>query len=469
MKRYLPLSVLLLILCLFAVFSPVQAQEEAPETPIYIVQGGDTLWNIARRLHVPYGQLLEENGLTEDSAIHPGEKLTVPGLDSIRGVLTTREVAYGESLSSLSDRYRIGEGTLVRLNRLTSPQELYVGVSVVLLGDEDGEVVEYGGKRVTVRLGQSLLEAAVEEGFNPWTVVADNDLRGTWDVLPGGVVQVPGAADEGPGAFPAPIDRVGFSPSSFVQGNTMVFRVDAPPDATIQGKLGDRQLHFFPRGDGFVALQGISAVAETGLKPLSLHGELADGTPFAHQQMVRVESDEYNYVPINGVPPQTVSVELSQKEHDKLASYAAEVTPKKMWTGPFKVPVPPKYKTPGPLYGDRRSFNGSGYFFYHSGIDFSTYAFGIDIYAAASGTVVYTARDSLIYGGVTMIDHGWGVYTVYGHQQEILVQEGQRVEAGQVIGKVGSTGRSTGPHLHWEVWVGGETVDPTVWLENRYP
>ena len=68
-----------------------------------------------------------------------------------------------------------------------------------------------------------------------------------------------------------------------------------------------------------------------------------------------------------------------------------------------------------------------------------------------------------------MLDHGWGIYTVYGHQSETLVEVGQQVEAGQVIGRVGTTGRSTGPHLHWEVWAGGVQVDPQQWLTQTYP
>ena len=68
-----------------------------------------------------------------------------------------------------------------------------------------------------------------------------------------------------------------------------------------------------------------------------------------------------------------------------------------------------------------------------------------------------------------MINHGWGVYTGYMHQSEILVKPGDIVKAGQLIGRVGGTGRVQGPHLHWEVWVGGVQVDPLDWLEQAYP
>ena len=93
---------------------------------------------------------------------------------------------------------------------------------------------------------------------------------------------------------------------------------------------------------------------------------------------------------------------------------------------------------------------------------------GGNILAPAPGKVVFVGSQ-LLHGNTTMINHGWGVYTLYAHQSEFLVQEGDRVKAGDIIGRVGSTGRSNGPHLHWEVWVGGIQVDPMDWLVDSYP
>ena len=68
-----------------------------------------------------------------------------------------------------------------------------------------------------------------------------------------------------------------------------------------------------------------------------------------------------------------------------------------------------------------------------------------------------------------IIDHGWGVYTGYWHQSQSLVKTGDKIIGGQVIGLVGGTGRVTGAHLHWEVWVGGVQVSPLDWLTGSYP
>jgi murein DD-endopeptidase MepM/ murein hydrolase activator NlpD len=98
----------------------------------------------------------------------------------------------------------------------------------------------------------------------------------------------------------------------------------------------------------------------------------------------------------------------------------------------------------------------------HEGIDIGV-SYGTPIHAAASGTVIYCGWEGG-YGNLVAIDHGGGVATAYGHQSAIAVTCGQQVTQGQVIGYVGSTGHSTGPHLHFEVRVNGNPVDPLGYL-----
>ncbi|HWH00058.1 MAG TPA: M23 family metallopeptidase [Pilimelia sp.] len=99
---------------------------------------------------------------------------------------------------------------------------------------------------------------------------------------------------------------------------------------------------------------------------------------------------------------------------------------------------------------------------------------GIDI-AAATGTPVRAAADGVVrkaswyggYGNAVIIDHGGGVSTLYAHNSSLTVKPGERVRAGQLVAKVGSTGDSTGPHLHFEVEVDGKKVDPRPWFARR--
>jgi murein DD-endopeptidase MepM/ murein hydrolase activator NlpD len=98
----------------------------------------------------------------------------------------------------------------------------------------------------------------------------------------------------------------------------------------------------------------------------------------------------------------------------------------------------------------------------HEGIDIGA-ATGTPIYAAAGGTVIYAGWESG-YGNLTVIDHGNGLATAYGHQSQIAVSNGQTVSRGQLTGYVGSTGHSTGPHLHFEVRANGTPVNPLSYL-----
>ncbi len=99
----------------------------------------------------------------------------------------------------------------------------------------------------------------------------------------------------------------------------------------------------------------------------------------------------------------------------------------------------------------------------HPAVDFAG-TMGVAIYAADNGVVVYAGWNDRGYGNVTVIDHGNGYQTLYGHQSEIKVSCGQSVLKGSVIGLMGSTGRSTGPHLHFEMWYNGSHVSPHSFL-----
>lgn len=100
---------------------------------------------------------------------------------------------------------------------------------------------------------------------------------------------------------------------------------------------------------------------------------------------------------------------------------------------------------------------------YHTGIDIANEA-GTPIYAAADG-VVRHAGWGQGYGMCEVIDHGFGYSTLYGHMSELLVKEGAKVKRGQLIGRMGSTGTSTGNHLHYEVWTGGVPRNPMPYLQ----
>ena len=103
---------------------------------------------------------------------------------------------------------------------------------------------------------------------------------------------------------------------------------------------------------------------------------------------------------------------------------------------------------------------------FHSGIDIST-PIGTRIFAPADGVILSAATQGA-YGNSIIVDHGYGVVTRYGHLDAYAVRPGQRVRRGDLIGFVGSTGRSTGPHLHYEVWVRDQAQNPIHFILDEY-
>lgn len=459
------LSVLLLFFLLMP-FQDGKAQSETPAGPIYIVQEGDSLTAIAERFGVSIDDLIAYNRLTNPDFLKPGDQLIIPGLEGIEGQLQTKPVVLGDTLRSLSRRYQFPEAMLVKLNHLSSPDELYLGSNLVLLTRSDEKL--YNRRRMIIN-GQSLLELAVLENVNPWFLVAANGLPGSWAGLPGDVLALPGDEPEGPGALPPSLQSVSLEPLPLVQGKTAVVRVEADQGIHLAGELAGRGLHFFFEDNGDqVALQGIYARQEPGVYPLSLKGSFADGTTFGFAQLVLIKDGGYPYDPSLPVDPVTIDPEVTEPENMQWTALVSVVTPEKYWQGAFSAPVEAVFAECFPSrFGSRRSYNYGPYDYFHTGLDFCGQV-GNNVYAPAEGVVVFTGFLT-VRGNATVIDHGWGIYTAYLHQSEILVQTGERVEKGQLIGKVGATGRVSGPHLHWEVIVGGVQVDPMDWLEREYP
>jgi len=132
-------------------------------------------------------------------------------------------------------------------------------------------------------------------------------------------------------------------------------------------------------------------------------------------------------------------------------SRVAAPRPAPGWSRPAVGPISSLY---GPRWGSM-----------HRGVDIAA-PYGSTVRAAFSGTV----KKAGWYGGygkIVIIDHGDGLETYYGHNSEFLVEEGQKVRAGMPIAKVGSTGHSTGPHVHFEVLLNGERLDPMPYLRKR--
>ncbi|MBT9313216.1 M23 family metallopeptidase [Leptothoe kymatousa] len=150
-------------------------------------------------------------------------------------------------------------------------------------------------------------------------------------------------------------------------------------------------------------------------------------------------------------------------EFDRVAEFKRIVTPERRWQGPL---VRPSQGYVSTVFGVRRYYNGVfAEDYYHRGVDYAA-ATGAPVVSPAAGTIRLVGRvaDGFeIHGNTIGIDHGQGVLSIMIHLSRIDVAEGDVVNAGQVIGGVGSTGASTGPHLHWGLYVHGVAVDPVPW------
>jgi murein DD-endopeptidase MepM/ murein hydrolase activator NlpD len=463
------LITLLLLLSIMVPFQPVQAQDATG--PVYIVQPGDSLSSIAARFNVSMNDLMSANGITDPNQLAAGQQLIIPGLEGVTGTLRTEVINFGDSYRSLMRQTQVPEGLFKKLNRIVSPGEFYVGVSMIVPVQTENR----NNTRISPGVGESMLEIAVKNNIDVWTLADINDLQGSWDGVPGDTLFAPGEPGDNGGANTSGL------PSAFVsaeirdlpikQGGTGVIKVQTIPEVILGGLLIDRPLNFFPdEGGAQIALQGVHALLEPGVYPLRLDATLPDGSKQSYEQFILIVSGFYGseVIPLND--PATIDSAVTEPELEELETLVAVSTPARYWSSIFTSPS--VYTTCfTSRFGTSRTYSVINTDIklpgFHSGLDFCG-GDGLAITSPAAGRVVF-AGPWTVRGNATIIDHGWGVYSGFWHQSAIQVQVGEMVEKNQVIGLVGGTGRVTGAHLHWELWVNGIQVDPLDWLIQAYP
>ena len=201
------------------------------------------------------------------------------------------------------------------------------------------------------------------------------------------------------------------------------------------------------------ALLGVDLEKPAGLYEWKISWSAADGKTLACSLPVTVRAGKFPTerltVEKQFVQPDPEQQKRAEEDQKKMKAIYDTVTPEVLWKGKFVIPL--KGVSTGGNFGRRRVLNGEARS-PHAGVDFPAAA-GTPVYAAQSGKIVLA--ENLYYSGNTVvIDHGFGIYTLYAHLSEIGVKAGEPVEASAEIGKVGATGRVTGPHLHW-----GLTID----------
>lgn len=250
------------------------------------------------------------------------------------------------------------------------------------------------------------------------------------------------------------------APESAVQGQTVRIRIRDGSDVfrAAVASLSETRVPIFRLQEG----------TYLGLLPVSVHHK-----PGPYEVLIFDETGrEFFRSPIEirsaDFPRQNIRVGKAMRalrpipgELEAIQSLKDTVTAERWWREPFLKPTPDCISS---VFGVGRYHNGEPTGQYHKGLDQRSPK-GRPIRATAAGTV-QIARMFGLHGGTVGLDHGQGVTSIYIHMSQLSVRHGQRVEKGQILGRVGSTGFATGPHLHWQIYVHGVPVNPVQWVQD---
>ncbi len=255
-------------------------------------------------------------------------------------------------------------------------------------------------------------------------------------------------------------DAVGFYLSAHAPGANL-FHVQA-----VEGVLGEVPIGFAEAGDGWFGIAA-APVGSPGEKELIVRYAREDGPVVVASLPVEIQRRDFPAQQLSVASryssPSTEALERIEREREEIRAMLAVTTPRSYLDGDFRWPRSGRI-TSG--FGLRRVFNGELQS-RHWGLDLSG-ATGEPVRSAGRGRVALTGN-FYFAGNAVFVDHGLGVYTAYFHLSRIHVALGDFVERGQLVGDVGATGRVTAAHLHWSLYVGGQSLDASSLLEIDVP
>ncbi|MCB8968358.1 MAG: LysM peptidoglycan-binding domain-containing protein [Ardenticatenaceae bacterium] len=482
MRSYLILT----ILCLLLVPLAVQAQTETPTPPetgtdsaaeatadsvaipfVHTVQEGENLTYIAQTYGITVEELLVVNSLSEDAILFVGQTLIIPGGEG-EAVATVYTVQPGDTLYDVADAFNTDVSAVLGSNHMIAPEyDLHSGQTLAVVSRTGSALPQtINGRPHIVAPGESLLQIAAAYGLSPRTISNANGLPYPTYLYPGQRLRIP-LGDAPYRHLPGEWVDVQIRPLPIVQGQTVSIYVENLLDGLPNGELAGQALHFVPSGDGFTALIGLDAFTAPGAYTLTLSGSSSDRpwTPFRTDLDVLSGGYGVQYITVPEELNALLDPTIRQNEDTYLATIYTNYREEQDWQGLFQVPLTVTIVTAP--YGDSRSYNGGPFDIFHTGVDFGANA-GTPVYASAPGNVVYSGALEL-RGNAVIIDHGRGVMTAYFHLTESFVTVGEAVSAGQLIATVGSTGLSSGPHLHWDLRILNVPVNGLQWTTTVFP
>ena len=273
----------------------------------------------------------------------------------------------------------------------------------------------------------------------------------------------PGAGT--PVATAQPAFEVQLEPRSVPQGETVLVRAVGVTNGTL--RAGSQTIPMQPAPAGAWAVVGVGLYASLGPTNISVTGRDASGNALGEVPARYTVVDPQRPADYLVTTEETAAIltpEAGATETRLRAEQFASFDPAPHWRTAFRHPVVGFEVST--QFGSGRSINGGPVGDFHSGEDLAVDE-GTPVMAAAPGRVAWVGAMP-IRGNSVIVDHGGGVKTGYHHLLDTNVVAGQAVEAGAVLGRVGSTGFSTGPHLHWELTIFGVNVDPETWTTRTF-
>ncbi len=254
---------------------------------------------------------------------------------------------------------------------------------------------------------------------------------------------------------------------SIPQGQVGLAHITGEGVAGARARFLNRLVDFFPvDGDGFYSLLSVGMEQNPRAYDLDVFVWYADTTRATLHAQVDVPVGDFIRQNVTIAPDKAhlIDPEVERAELARLESIDANVTGQVLWNeNGFRLPLPSTLTSP---FGAFRTFNETMQT-RHTGWDMRS-TLGMPVMASAAGAVAYAGMME-IRGNYVMLDHGYGVYSGYAHLSQIHVTRGQTVTEGQIIGTTGNTGRTSGPHFHWEVAVNGDWVDAVRFLAMWKP
>lgn len=274
-----------------------------------------------------------------------------------------------------------------------------------------------------------------------------------------GKVALPQVAADGP------LPSASISTDRAYQGGALRVSVDKAVRGTVLA-LG-REYPLGTAGAGLEGYVGVGMLDPPGSTTVSIDAVEASGMAFRYDFSLTVLPTQWTFDDIILPPPPPPDPNAPPPpppppaDDPLLPGIYAGLTPRK-WSGPWRAPLDEMAVTG--YFGEERSFNGGPRGGHHGGTDFGAPQ-GTPVLSTNDGVVVMSGL-YLTRGNLVVVDHGAGVFSLYGHMMRRAVEVGDSVARGQAVGYVGSTGLSTGPHLHWEMSVSGVLVDGLRWLDG---